>query len=131
MQIQMIRISRIPSWSASVVAVASTVVARILHQQLGAEMTLCTFKTVTGLPCLTCGATRSALSTLGGRLVTAFLYNPLVFFVALVAGTFLLLRVVFGRTVRLNLRGRRRTAAWILAVALMLANWAYLIAVGR
>ena len=140
MRIRLTRTSRLPSWSAPVVAfgllwlvlaIAGTIVAWTLHQRLGMSMTLCTFKTITGFPCLTCGATRCALCVLDGRFIAAFLYNPLVFTGALVAGALLLLRVVFGCTLRLDLRGWRRTAAWMLAIALALANWAYLIGVGR
>jgi len=140
MQIRLVRTSRIPSWPASVVAfgllwavlaIAGTILARALPQRLGAAMTLCTFRRVTGLPCLTCGAARSALGVLHGHFFTAFLYNPLVFVASLVIGGLLLLRVVFARTLRLDLHGRRRTAAWVLAIALVLANWAYLIYVKR
>jgi len=140
MQIRLVRTSRVPSWSAPVVAfgllwlvlaIAGTIVAWILHQHLGMSMTLCTFKTITGLPCLTCGATRCALCALEGRFIAAFAYNPLVFTGALVAGVLLLLRVVSGCTLRLDLRGRPRTVAWVLAIALVLANWAYLIGVRR
>ena len=75
MRIHLVKTSRVPSWPASVtalvllwlvLAIAGVLVTRALHQRPGAEMTLCTFKTVTGHPCLTCGAGRGALSLLNG-----------------------------------------------------------------
>ena len=37
----------------------------------------CPFKKMTGLPCLSCGTSRAALSLLGGDFASAFHFNPL------------------------------------------------------
>jgi hypothetical protein len=37
----------------------------------------CPFRELTGLPCLSCGTTRAALSLLGGDLAAALRFNPL------------------------------------------------------
>lgn len=37
----------------------------------------CVFHDITGLPCLTCGATRSAIAFLHGQFFTAWRWNPL------------------------------------------------------
>ena len=42
-------------------------------------MPKCVFHTVTGLPCVTCGATRSALQFLHGHFGASLLFNPLAF----------------------------------------------------
>jgi hypothetical protein len=39
----------------------------------------CTFRTLTGVPCVTCGATRAAMALMEGNIVGAFWLNPLVF----------------------------------------------------
>ena len=44
---------------------------------------LCPLRTLTGLPCPTCGATRAAEAMLGGHVLDAVLYNPLVTLAAL------------------------------------------------
>jgi hypothetical protein len=38
----------------------------------------CVFRSITGVPCPTCGATRGALALLDGRLLDALAFNPLV-----------------------------------------------------
>ena len=39
----------------------------------------CTFYSLTGLPCITCGATRAAIQFFHGHFRTSFLFNPLAF----------------------------------------------------
>src|SRR5690349_6936182 len=39
---------------------------------------VCTFRQLTGLPCITCGATRASLALLHGDLAAAWRLNPLV-----------------------------------------------------
>jgi hypothetical protein len=39
----------------------------------------CVFHQLTGLPCVTCGMTRSAIAFFHGRLIEAWNWNPLVF----------------------------------------------------
>ena len=96
--------------------------------------TLCTFKAVTGLPCMTCGTTRTLGLLFRGDLAHARSMNPL----ATVAGIGLaawglgdlwLLRrqAALGLEVDPSARRFLRVAA----VLLVAANWAYLIASGR
>ena len=42
-------------------------------------MPQCVFHTLTGLPCVTCGATRSAFQFLHGHFVASLVFNPLAF----------------------------------------------------
>jgi hypothetical protein len=96
--------------------------------------TICTFKLTTGLPCLTCGSTRAFGRLFHGDVHGAWLMNPLATAGALAlvpwaaADLLLMLR---GRAARVELGPAAARTARVLAVALALANWAYLIAAGR
>jgi len=50
----------------------------------------CAFKALTGIPCPTCGMTRSFLSLLKLDLKSAFYYHPLFWVVPIIAGSFLI-----------------------------------------
>jgi hypothetical protein len=96
----------------------------------------CKFKALTGIPCATCGGTRSVLAVLRDfDLAAAFWNNPLVFiglgFLTIYLGyaaTVLLLR---RPRLRLHIPKRRRMQMGAVFLALLLINWAYLIWVGR
>jgi len=88
---------------------------------------LCLFKAVTGVPCPTCGFTRGLLLLLNGRLARAWAMNPLVFSVLAVSAAVVLIRVVLARGARVRLSRSERRVGWVLAAALLLANWAYVI----
>ena len=96
---------------------------------------VCTFRAVTGLPCLTCGATRAAARLFFGDFAGAFAMNPLATMgaVALVPwGIADLALLTRGRALAVEIA--RPAAAWALrglAVAAVVANWAYLVASGR
>jgi hypothetical protein len=95
---------------------------------------LCMFKATTGLPCFTCGGTRALVSLAHLDLPGAVAMNPLVALglIALVpwgiADAVLALR---GRALVLEVGPTLGRLLRIGAVPLLLANWAYLIAVGR
>jgi hypothetical protein len=98
---------------------------------LGAEVTLCRFRALTGLPCPTCGATRGAAALLRGDVGEAFAMNPLLMLVAAAVAVLLLARLVAGVGPALSTRpGEGR---WLFAGALLLVllDWAYLVAAGR
>jgi len=59
------------------VAAASAVALRPLWLALAPHLRPCIFRTLTGLPCPTCGTTRAAVAFLHGDLVSAFVSNPL------------------------------------------------------
>lgn len=95
---------------------------------------LCVFKVVTGWPCLTCGSTRAL-----GRLFAldpagAFAMNPLAALLALALVPWGLADAALigqGRALSLELTPRATLVARVLAVALVGANWAYLVIAGR
>jgi len=98
-----------------------------LSARSGREVTLCLFKLATGKPCATCGATRGVLAALGGHAWRAWTYNPLMFTILAVAVVLLAMRVIFARSLRLELTRPERRLAWVLAIAALAANWAYVI----
>jgi hypothetical protein len=95
---------------------------------------VCAFKAVTGLPCLTCGTTRAfaRLATLDLR--GAIAMNPLASAVALAlvpwgAADLALLRRE--RALALEISPAVAPVVRVAAIAIVAANWAYLIAAGR
>ena len=92
----------------------------------------CAFHTLTGLPCVTCGATRSVFQFLHGHFAASLFLNPLAFFVyggiaifdlyaiiVLVTGRSRLRFGNFSRTEKVFVRG--------IVIALLAGNWLYLL----
>ena len=132
MKIRLVTVSRRPAWPAWAVVLAGTWLAVValaawLSARSGHDVTLCLFKLATGKPCLTCGSTRGVLAALGGHPLRAWTYNPLMFTIFAVAAGLLAMRVIFARSLRLDLTRREKRLAWVLAVAALAANWAYVI----
>ncbi|MEP6603655.1 MAG: DUF2752 domain-containing protein [Spartobacteria bacterium] len=89
----------------------------------------CAFQTLTGHPCVTCGATRSAIAFFHGQFPIAWKWNPLVFvgYCALsifdaYAFTVLILRA--GR-IRVALSSTEKNRARAFFVVLLAVNWIY------
>lgn len=132
MRIELVETSRVGGWSVGLFLcglVWLTIAAVIQFTPVEAP-TLCTFKRVTALACPTCGASRSVLSLLSGRLTDAVAFNPLLFAAGAVVCASMILRTCFARRVQLGLGSRQRLGAWILAGAAIAVNWAYLISAG-
>jgi hypothetical protein len=95
---------------------------------------MCVFKATTGYPCMTCGATRALVRLSHLDLAGSIVMNPMV------ALAFLILVPWALTDALLYLRGQAlvfdvgprlgRVLPWLI-VPIVLANWAYLIAVGR
>lgn len=100
---------------------------------LGLPWPICAFHALTGLPCVTCGATRATIQFFHGHFLAALIFNPLIFAALSAAALFDLyaFAVLTTRAPRLRLadwtRLEKRTAR-ILVVALLALNWAYLLA---
>jgi hypothetical protein len=132
MKIEMVHVSRRPPWPLWAVLIV------FLWSALGLSLVwlsahfhrpvqLCLFKRLTGVPCPTCGFTRGAISLLGGHIAQAWLYNPLLFLVLALFFAAIAIRIISARSIRINLTGNERSAAWILASVLFFANWAYIV----
>jgi len=101
--------------------------AILLGRYLGQPVSLCLFKRLTGIACPTCGFTRGVLNLLQGRLLQAWLCNPLLYSVLGLFFAATVMRVLLGRSVRIHLGRAERIVAWIVAIVLFVANWAYII----
>lgn len=93
----------------------------------------CPFLALTGLPCVTCGATRSTIAFLHGDFLSALRWNPLAFvaFCALIAFDLYAATVLLGRTPRLRIvdwTATEKNAARIAVISLLALNWIYLLA---
>jgi len=93
---------------------------------------ICLFHKITGLPCVTCGGTRCMRGLINGDFAAAFLWNPLIFLVAIGCVVFALYAavVVIFRLPRLRLVEISKRQAWLIRgglIFLLAANWAYLI----
>ncbi len=95
----------------------------------GSAVTLCILRNVTGLPCPTCGSTRSVRALAAGRPIEALGHNPLMVSALACSGAWLLWRAV--RAPREPSAGRRsynRAALVVAFVLLIVANWCYVLA---
>lgn len=100
---------------------------------MGLPWPRCPFFAVTGLPCLTCGATRAALAFLHGDLLSALKWNPLAFvaFCAVIAFDLYAATVLVLKRPRLRIVDwsiQQKNAARIAAISLLALNWIYLLA---
>lgn len=103
-----------------------------LAEGLASALPVCPVREALGLPCLTCGATRSALALANLDLLGAISINPLVSLAwivlvpgGLIAGVLSLLGVAVKEpSWRFSLPTR-----WLL-VSVLLANWIYLVGAG-
>ena len=132
MKIDVVQVCRRPPWPFWAVLIVlvwmglgAAAVLLIVH--LDRPVELCLIKRCTGVACPTCGFTRGVLSLLHGQICQAWLYNPLLYSLLVVFFSATAIRVIFARSVRINLTSTERIVAWILAVALFFFNWAYVI----
>ncbi len=98
------------------------------------SVTLCAFKAVTGLPCMACGTTRALGRLFHLDLPGAVTMNPLSAAVALALVPWGLVDLVLlprGRALSLEISRGLAPFVRVTAVALVFANWAYLIVAGR
>jgi hypothetical protein len=113
-------------------AVAAFAVAVLHLDRL--PILVCLFRATTGLPCLTCGATRALAALASGDLTGALVLNPLATMGALALvpwGVGDLALATRGRALSLEVAPAAARAIRVLAGVALLANWAYLVAAGR
>jgi hypothetical protein len=112
---------------------AAALVAGVVWLGLGLPTLRCPFLSVTGYPCLTCGATRCAIALLHGDLSLAWSWNPLA--LAALCGVALFdlyaLIVLLAHAPRLRMidwTRAEKNAARIGVIVLIAVNWIYLLA---
>lgn len=92
----------------------------------------CIFHSLTGLPCLTCGATRAATQFFHGHFGASLLFNPLAFlaFCGLIGFDLYALTVLLAGAPRLrlvNLSRSQKNLTRCAVVLLLASNWLYLL----
>lgn len=95
----------------------------------------CPFRSLTHLPCMTCGSTRAGLALARFDLAEAFVMNPLMTVVLFAIGVYVLhAALVFAgvsKSWALPPSSARTRWAGRAVLAAILVNWGYLVAVGR
>jgi hypothetical protein len=116
----------------------AVVVAAFAVRLLGLDhllFNLCTFKAITGFPCLSCGTTRALALLAGGDPGGALAMNPVATLVAVGLGILAVLDLgacfLRGCALRLTASPRAAKALRIVIPLVAVANWGYLIAMGR
>jgi hypothetical protein len=111
----------------ALVWLAAAIAAVSINAATGRHDTLCLFRTTTGLPCPTCGATRATLALVHAEWWAALAHNPLVTLAWPVLFAWVILRFGLGRrlSITTSARGRHLLAGALLLAVLL--NWAYLI----
>lgn len=116
----------------AITAVACALVGLLGLDRLG--VTFCLFRAATGLPCPTCGATRSLARLAHFDLAGAFVMNPVVAAGALgllLWGLADLLLLPTKRALRVAVPRSWHNKLRVLAVLTLLLNWAFLLLEGR
>jgi len=94
----------------------------------------CIFHDITGVPCLTCGGTRSAVALSQFNILSSFLNNPLVPLLAmglLVFSSFVLTGYVLNKNAELILTSPEKKIIRFSIFAIIGVNWLFLILSGR
>jgi hypothetical protein len=95
------------------------------------EPGVCLFKRITGIPCPSCGSTRSVLSILKGDFIGALLWNPfglIIMSILLMAPVWILFDMVFKKDSLLQVYNRaeiflRRKWIAMPLILLVILNW--------
>jgi hypothetical protein len=111
-------------------ASVSALVAGVIWFALHLPWPVCIFHEMTGLPCVTCGATRAAIQFLQGHFLAAWIWNPLVFLVICCVAVFdaYALVVLITRAPRLRLiqfSQFEKRALRIAVICMLALNWLY------
>jgi hypothetical protein len=97
-------------------------------------LAFCVFKGLTGLPCPTCGSTRTLGRLFALDVAGALSMNPLTTLVAVVVAAWALADLALlprRQALGLEIAPRLGLALRVAALSLLLANWVYLVAAGR
>ena len=106
--------------------------AAVIWFALGLPWPRCAFHDLTGLPCVTCGMTRSAIQFFHGNFLAALRWNPLVFVMLCALSIFnaYAFVVLIMRAPRLRIAfctTAERKYARIIAIGAVALNWIYLL----
>lgn len=120
-------------WPFVPIVAASAWIALVIFATVagstGPAGTTCIFKRVTGEPCPTCAGTRATLALASGHPIHAFVLNPLVTIAILAGVVWLGLSIANRRPLGAPSLHQRRV--WLILVAAVATNWAYLLITGH
>jgi len=118
----------IPS-GVTLLAVLGLIVVARFYAWIPFKPAPCSMLSLTGLPCLGCGGTRSMRALAQGDVVAAITLNPLVMLGVLFVLAWFLGNLWRAITAAPPPKGKKLSGPWIavICVALALANWIYLI----
>lgn len=105
--------------------------AYVLSITTGRSVVLCAMKRYTGHPCAACGGTRATVALLGGELLSAWYFNPLVTVCLILVPGFYITRMVYAKLRKRPINpmplGLRRTLLVLFLIAFA-CNWWYVLA---
>lgn len=91
----------------------------------------CAFRTICGIPCPTCGVTRSLIELARGNICASLSMNPLAAVIFSAATVYCLYSVlsflICTRRIRCFLSDREKVGVRFAAILIVLVNWCYLI----
>jgi len=61
----------------SIISILWVIINFLTFNKTDYSLTICTLKNISGLPCASCGVTRSVLAFFSGNVGKAFFYNPI------------------------------------------------------
>src|SRR5687767_882843 len=115
------------------IGAAAALAVAVLHLDR-LPILVCLFRAATGLPCLTCGATRALGELVTGDFPGALAMNPLATVGALALvpwGLGDLALMTGGRALTVDVTPAAARALRVAGALAVIANWAYLVAAGR
>ncbi len=132
MKIKIVSAKRLPDWPIWAVVVgllwlSLVAIAVYLSIKTGKHVELCLLKKITHIPCPTCGVTRSCLNILKGNFLAAFLFNPLIFLAGFIFLIIATIKILFARSLKINLTKKEKKIIWVILTILFVVNWIYII----
>ncbi|MEM6915312.1 MAG: DUF2752 domain-containing protein [Verrucomicrobiota bacterium] len=112
-------------------AVVLMLIGARLYERLPIQLRECGFRERTGIPCLSCGGTRSMQALSQGKVKTAIFFHPAFALGVLLSPLWLAVgihRYRRGKSVpEVREQNRRMKAAFLVVAGILLINWVYLI----
>jgi hypothetical protein len=107
--------------------IALAVVGAVLTGYLNVPLPQCTFKTMTGLPCAFCGATRSLRAIGHFHFGEAFWFNPLVTLTVIAAEIAFVSWAIAPQRFQESVNRIKRLPLLVMALTLVALNWFFVL----